>query len=379
MTLTLGMIVKDEAHVILSTLENICKHVKLDYWIISDTGSTDNTKELIYEFFKSKRIPGELMQHPWVDFSHNRNQVIQHAYQKADYMLMFDADDSFVGEFTLPPLVEDAYLFKFGQGLLYNRPTLFSLHKRWKYVGVLHENLESETPENRRAALVEGNYHIESGRTGNRNKNPNKYQDDAALLEKTILTETNESLKYRYMYYCGQSYRDFKDYPNAIRMYKAFLETQGSATEKFNSCIEIAKMCFELNQFEEAQTHLCRTVKYDPERIEGIVILMEKLYSQQNHLMMNALYHRFKGYSHRQSHKTFYIPDLYDYVMEAYNSVSAPLVGDAVSGYECCKKVIMYSKNKNNVATCLNNLPSYKLFYDKDPAFKAYMESRSKQ
>ena len=95
--------------------------------------------------------------------------------------------------------------------------------------------------------------------------------------------------------------------------------------------------------------------------------------------MVNALYHRYKGYNRRQSHKTFHIPDLYDYVLEAFNSVSAPMVGDLASGYECCKKVIMYSKNKNNVATCLNNLPSYRQFYDKDPAFKAYMETRPKQ
>jgi len=379
MTLCLGMIVKDEAHVIQSTLENLCKYIKFDCWFISDTGSSDNTKEIIYEFFKERKIPGELIQHPWVDFSFNRNQVIQYASQKADYMLMFDADDSIVGEFILPPLTEDAYLLKFGQGLTYSRPSLFSLHKKWNYVGVLHENLEPCTPEQRRAALVEGNYYINSGRTGNRNKNPRKYQDDAALLERAILTEKNSTLKERYMYYCGQSYRDCKDYENAIRMYKLYLETQGTPTEKFNSCIEIARMCFDLNRFEEAQTYLCNTVLHDKERIEGIVMLMEKLHGQKNHVMINALYHRFKGYNRRQHHKTFFIPDLYDYILEAYNSVSAPVVGDFASGYDCCKKVIMYSKNKNNVNTCLANLTSYKSLYDKDPAFKAYMESRPKQ
>jgi glycosyltransferase involved in cell wall biosynthesis len=379
MTISLGMIVKDEAHVILTTLENICKYVKLDYWIISDTGSTDNTRELICQFFNDRKIPGELLQHPWVDFSYNRNQVVQHGFQKTDYMLMFDADDYFVGDFALPSsLTEDAYLLKFGEGLTYTRPTLFTCRKPWKFVGVLHENLESNG-ESRRACVVEGKYHIVSGRTGNRNKNPRKYQDDAALLESAILKETDETLRNRYIYYCGQSYRDFQDYDNAIRMYKMFLDTNGSAVEKYTSCIEIARMCFDKNNYEEGQTFLCRSIAYDHERIEGIVMLMERLHHQKNHLLINALYHRCKGYPRNQSHKTFHMPDLYDYVIEAYNSVSAPQVGDMVSGYECCKKVIMYSKNKNNVSTCLNNLPAYKMFFDKDPAFKAYMEARMKQ
>ena len=379
MTLCLGMIVKDEAHVIQSTLENICKYMKLDYWIISDTGSTDATKEIIRTFFTERKIPGELLEHPWVDFSTNRNHVVNYAYQKVDYMLMFDADDYFVGELNLPVLTEDAYLLKFGEGLTYNRPTLFSCRKQWKYNGVLHENLDAVHHESRKACLVEGKYHIVSGRTGNRNKNPRKYQDDAALLEQAILVEKDETLKNRYIYYCAQSYRDFQDRENAVRLYKAFLDTTGSLVEKYTSCIEIARMCLDMNQFEEAQTYLCRSAAYDADRIEGIVMLMERLHAQKNHVLINALYHRFKGYTHNQSHKTFFMPDLYDYVIEAYNSVSAPMIGDSVSGYECCKKVIMYSKNKNNVTTCLNNLSAYKVLYDKDPAFKAYMESRMKQ
>jgi glycosyltransferase involved in cell wall biosynthesis len=49
------MIVKNEAHIIVNTLENIIKHVPITYWVISDTGSTDNTKELIIDYFKKKK------------------------------------------------------------------------------------------------------------------------------------------------------------------------------------------------------------------------------------------------------------------------------------------------------------------------------------
>jgi len=159
-------------------------------------------------------------------------------------------------------------------------------------------------------------------------------------------------------------------------MYTVYLDSDGNPTEKYLACMELAKLYLSKNQYEQSQLYFCKTVQYDPERIEGIVMLMEKLFEHKNHVIINALYHRFKGYNRKQSHKTFFISDLYDYVMEAYNSVSASVVGDHVSGYECCKKVIMYSKNQNNVETWAKNLMYYKTFLDKDPAFKAYLESK---
>ena len=44
------MIVKNEAHIIASTLENLCHYIHFDYWVIVDTGSIDNTKQIIYDF-----------------------------------------------------------------------------------------------------------------------------------------------------------------------------------------------------------------------------------------------------------------------------------------------------------------------------------------
>ena len=44
---------------------------------------------------------------------------------------------------------------------------------------------------------------------GNRSKNINKYKDDAEILENAYFNENkNNSLKFRYAYYCAQSYRD---------------------------------------------------------------------------------------------------------------------------------------------------------------------------
>ena len=53
-TICLNMIVKNESHIIEKTLENIYQKFPISYWVISDTGSTDNTVEIIKNFLMRK-------------------------------------------------------------------------------------------------------------------------------------------------------------------------------------------------------------------------------------------------------------------------------------------------------------------------------------
>lgn len=50
-TICLNMIVKNEAAIIAQTLDNILEHIPIDYWVIADTGSTDDTVAIITDFF----------------------------------------------------------------------------------------------------------------------------------------------------------------------------------------------------------------------------------------------------------------------------------------------------------------------------------------
>ena len=76
------MIVKNEAHIILETLNSVKKYI--DYWVISDTGSTDGTQTVIKEFFEKENIKGELYNDKWENFGHNRTKALEHAYDKSD-------------------------------------------------------------------------------------------------------------------------------------------------------------------------------------------------------------------------------------------------------------------------------------------------------
>ena len=175
-TILLNMIVKNEAHVIEKTLTTLCDKIKFAYWVISDTGSTDNTKELITSFFKNRGIEGELFDDEWKDFGYNRTKALQHAYNKSDLLFVFDADDDLVGDFNAPTnLNADSYHLHFGNGFstTYWRVCMINNRKRWRYVGVLHEYIECMEGVAKNIFL-EGDYYISHGTTGDRGKDPLK-------------------------------------------------------------------------------------------------------------------------------------------------------------------------------------------------------------
>jgi glycosyltransferase involved in cell wall biosynthesis len=184
------MIVKNEAHVIKDTLENLCKYINFSYYVISDTGSTDGTQEIIINFFKSKNINGKIYQDEWKDFGYNRSLALKYAFNKSDYIFIFDADDKIVGNFQLPSqLTFDSYYFKFGFGVTYKRILLVNNRLEWNFIGVLHEYINCINKKDVSNFFIDNDYYIESGKTGDRSKDPEKYQKDAMILEKAYYEE----------------------------------------------------------------------------------------------------------------------------------------------------------------------------------------------
>lgn len=109
-TICLNMIVKNEADIIVETLDNIRLSIEIDYVVICDTGSSDGTRDKITNYLKTHHIQGEVHEHTWKDFAYNRNLALSLCDGKADYVIVFDADDRFHGEFRLPqPLTDDIY------------------------------------------------------------------------------------------------------------------------------------------------------------------------------------------------------------------------------------------------------------------------------
>lgn len=373
-TICLNMIVKNESEIILDTLKNLYSYIPFDYWVISDTGSTDNTKEIICDFFKEKNIVGELVEHEWQDFAYNRTKALECAFNKTDYLLIFDADDRIKGNFVLSNLLElgmDSYNLKLGKDFTWLRPLIINNRKRWCFKGVLHEFLSPIDEMNRGVGTLDGDYYIAPGCYGGRSKNPNKYLDDAILLKNAIDKETDGGMICRYTFYCAQSYRDAGSsyFLDAIEWYKKVLDLENWAQEKYYSCLMIGNLYNNSKDSMNAIKYWIKSVEYDNERIEGIVAAMECLRINGDNLLVNLLYHKFKNYNKNLgSNKLFIDRTKYNDLIEYNASIcSYYVLGEKQTGYECCKKII-----SNNIIgailmeSTLSNIRFYSEFFEKE-------------
>jgi glycosyltransferase involved in cell wall biosynthesis len=92
-SLCLVMIVKDEEDTIRRCLTQVSPYIS--YYVIVDTGSSDNTIQEINSTMEELGIDGEVHERPWVNFEVNRTESLQLAKGKCDYRWIIDADDTF--------------------------------------------------------------------------------------------------------------------------------------------------------------------------------------------------------------------------------------------------------------------------------------------
>jgi beta-1,4-mannosyl-glycoprotein beta-1,4-N-acetylglucosaminyltransferase len=343
-TVCLNMIVKNESHIIESTLKNILQNMQIDYWVISDTGSTDNTMDIIRDFFAKKNIDGEIFQDEWVDFGHNRTKALEHARNKSDYLFIFDADDLIHGKIILPTEFDkDLYDLPFENPTSYHRSILISNRMRWKYRGVLHEILGNIDPINSRSCLS-GNFYVESRRLGDRSKNPNKYMDDAIILENAYNNEnTDTDIKCRYSFFCGTSYRLAGKPMKAIEHFKNTIVTHFSPQYKYCACIQIGDCYNNLKQYDNAIKYWSKSYNYDNERLEGIVNIMEHYYNKNAHFMVSALYNKFKHVTIGRAEDKIYLEHSKYHHMHYLASISGCYCNEHKSAYEATKYLLLNS------------------------------------
>jgi GR25 family glycosyltransferase involved in LPS biosynthesis/glycosyltransferase involved in cell wall biosynthesis len=373
-TICLNMIVKDEAHIIERTLQNLLDHIPLTYWVICDTGSTDDTCGVIERFFQAKNIQGEMHKNEWKGFGKSRSEALDCAFGKTDYLFIFDADDSIHGNFVFPAvLTSDSYMFKFGQGFSYERPLLINNRKKWKYVGVLHEYLTEATPPQRGHVTIQGDYYVESGRLGARSQMPQhlKYAKDAEVLEREMAIEPDKALCDRYAFYLAQSYRDAGNPDKALECYIDVLSRKNWQSEKYYAAMMAGQIFSNHKQdFENTVKYLTRTADIDDCRFDGLIMLMEFFHQKDMHYMVDIIYSRIQQNYHKLdlTNKLFVLDSLYHEVMDYVNVISCFYTKNFASGYGSIKKIVGAQKlPRHKMDATLNNMIFYQDCIKNDP------------
>ena len=278
----LCMIVKNESHIVHESLEATLPFI--DTFAILDTGSTDNTVQIIRDFYAKHNIPGIVTEGDWKGFGKSRSESMKLCDGIMDYIIVIDADDLFGG----PPNGKDflkrmlymtnpnACNIQIRRGALeYERTQIFKAEDGWRYVGALHEYATNDKKNNIMVQLPREIYMV--GRTmGARSKiDGNKYKRDAEVLLKELEEEPNND---RYMFYLAQSYRDAGMYPEAIEWYQKRFDFGGWIEEKYICALNL--------------TRLLRSKEWAWKAHEIFPTRSESLVSYMMHCRMNAMWSR---------------------------------------------------------------------------------------
>jgi len=341
------MIVKDEAHVIERCLDSVLPLI--DEVIIVDTGSTDNTIEIINNFLKEKNLAGKIIETTWQGFAHGRSLALEESRKTdCDYSLMIDADevlvykDAFNAKNFKESLSFDIYNVPTNMvGTIYYRPTLTSNKKTYKYKGVVHEYLDGDGT--RGTIDHELNFFNKPIQDSARNKNPRKFQDDAKILEEALETETDPFLRSRYVFYAAQSHKDSNSLGKALDLYMQRMNMGHWPEESYQSCLKAGSLQEKLEYPDEIiiSTYL-KGLEFSAERAEAYYYLTKYC---RTHDRNHFAYLISKEGLKKSIKQDFLFTEkwIYDYGLLDEFSIAAYWSNHYRESYDACEKLLQNS------------------------------------
>lgn len=265
MKIAWNAIVKNEAAILDRCISSLLPHI--DYGIVVDTGSTDNTPELLKQAFARANKPLEITSTPFENFSQARNVALQAARNSQlawDYLLLCDADMELRVEhpgWTKKLNGGPAYdMRQVGGTLGYYNKRLVSRHATGNYVGVTHEYLDVTS-----AGVLEGADFVDHADGANR---PDKLQRDIALLEAALRTETSPGVIERYTFYLAQSYFESNEFRKAADLYAKRVTLGGFDEERWYAQMRYAQCLGQLGDQANFLLEMFRAYHMRPQRAE---------------------------------------------------------------------------------------------------------------
>lgn len=308
--LVLTQIMKNEAHVVTRMLNSIKSVV--DIIVLIDTGSTDNTIEVVKQWGTDNNIETHVFERPFDNFEASRNYSMEMGRQVTkgrgdDYWgFWLDADEQLVIDekvFNKSKINKDLYMFNTYIGAMkYTRNECFKMDKAFRWYGPVHEFIVCDD-KNITSGLMEGlsvNVQMDGGSW--KGNIPSKYLSHAHTLEKYINENRQDP---RWIFYTAQSYHDSASIPDnreeneerlrrAIKYYKERVNrNDGYAEEVFYSQYRIGTIMKVMEStWMEAHQELLKAYAMDPLRGEPIKAIID-YYLQVGEWSLAYLYTKF--------------------------------------------------------------------------------------
>lgn len=282
--LHLTMIVKNSGDSFKTVLESYIPYI--DRWTILDTGSTDNTVQIIKNTL-GKRVRGELFQEPFINFRESRNRCLDLAGYNSKFLIMLD--DTYVIKENLRGFLKKVRGDQFGEsfGLFiqskdmeYSSNRIFRTVYNLRYMYKIHE-----VPQENKCVMIpkQDAWIFDAVDDYMDKRTANRKQSDIILLQESIQEEPENP---RHLYYMAQTYVCLEDYENAYKYFlrRFYHSNEGFFQEKFDAGFEAARIGqYRLNKpWEECLFLYNALEKIDPRRPEPSYFIGIYHYTQKN-------------------------------------------------------------------------------------------------
>lgn len=241
-----ALMIKNERDFIRRTLDSL--NEKVDGFVIYDTGSTDDTLDVIRAYFEGDdRDRLDIKEGEFIDYGPSRNILMDFADDtgKYDFLILIDANDEYVGERPHAELSKEYDGYFVRRKLLYNNRGYTMSFDALKVIrcgsgirskGVAHEY--EDASGKKIANDVISSFYIYQDKTRDIvTRNTQKWEKDRDLLLKQIEREPNDS---RSLFYLAQSYLCLNEHEKAYNTYVDRIKCKnvGFVEEIWNSMLQ---------------------------------------------------------------------------------------------------------------------------------------------
>lgn len=314
--LCLNMIVKNESKIIRRLMESVVGII--DRYCISDTGSTDNTIQIIRDYMSEKGILGEVYEEPFKNFGYNRTHALNRAERWADYALLLDADMKLriLPEFKTSDLTAGAYSILQKNGSLeYYNTRVVRTDIGIKCICPTHEYYD-----------IPGGHGNDQLHTliiddiGDGGAKADKFERDVRLLTQGLVDEPGNV---RYMFYLANSYRDLGRHAEAVEWYKKRFNAGGWIEEVFYAAYEAGNQYKTLGQMENAVFWWLEAYNRHPVRAESLYEAVKWYRESGRQQIGQALCNLARAIPYPKDDVLFIKSDVYHFLLEYEHSILA--------------------------------------------------------
>lgn len=274
------MIVKNEAHIIERAFESL-KNL-FDTYIICDTGSTDNTIDVINNWMALHDKKGEIIYKDWVSFGFNKSYLWEHFWntrKDCEYLVFLDADEVFVKDMNNPlsylteddvdklytqlqekPNISVFYLNTIYGSLRYRRWQICRNNQLYKWLQPVHEYLVGTISNS--SFDIDWIYNL-ARKEGASSKNPKRYEEDAQMFLDFLKNNPNDA---RATFYLAQTYESVCT-KKSIEWYKKRIEITNNSweQERYIACLKAGRL---IKDESDKIKYLMMGTSICPERLE---------------------------------------------------------------------------------------------------------------